>query len=226
MNKCFSKPRDSSHRREGKNSLAEGLTFRSQRRLEIKGGVQAPTLPLSPGQAESTGHLHGVWRSWVSELVTRRREGREGGAGRGRPASPACLLSSLERESDSNAGHRKCEERKGGLGTCVCLSVFTSHLLLAPTCCSLPSSLPCHSLVNSSFSGCPLHPCLSLSRLSASLSNAGTHLSPRSLREKLWEPPLPPSSQSPETARSRRPQPRARGIPACLLTCVQTWTSF
>lgn len=126
----------------------------------------------------------------MSELVTRRRrEGREGGAGRGRPASPACLLSSLERESDSNAGHRKCEERKGGLGTCVCLSVFTSHLLLAPTCCSLPSSLPCHSLVNSSFSGCPLHPCLSLSRLSASLSNAGTHLSPRSLREKLWEPP-------------------------------------
>lgn len=172
MNNCFSEPRDSSHRREGKNCLAEGLTFRSQ----------APPLPLSPGQAESTGHLHGVWRSWASELDTRRRrEGREGGARQGR-----------ERESDSNAGHRKCEERKGGLGTCVCLSVFTSHLLLTPTCRSLPSSLPCHSLVNSSFPGCPLHPRLPLFCLSASLSNAGTHLSPRSLREKLWEPPFHP----------------------------------
>lgn len=153
MSRCFSEPRESSHRREGKNCLAGGLTFRSQ----------VLTLPLSPSQAESNGHCTVCGKagsvSWTLE---------EGERGRSKAwyACFSCLPAvSLERVSDSIAGHRKCEERKGGLGTCVCLSVFTSNLLLLSS--FLPSlSFSCQfqflwvSITSLSSSVSPL--CLSL----------------------------------------------------------------
>lgn len=104
MNKCFSEPRDSSHRREGKDCLAESPTFRPQRRLKIKGGMKAPHLTLVPCQAKSIGHLHCVWQNWVSVPDPRRREERgKGGRQQGGLLLLLACCPPLERESDRNA---------------------------------------------------------------------------------------------------------------------------
>lgn len=124
MNECLSEPKDSSHRREGKEQWQEAPS-QAQRRLKITGSPgesKLRTPSLSPFQAESTRHLHFVRQYWVSVMDARRRRVETGKGGRQEGTLlllPFCS-SSFERGSGRNAGPQELwGERWGSLSRCL-----------------------------------------------------------------------------------------------------------